>query len=657
MIAKFANVVKGLSADAVEKANSGHPGLPIGCAEIGSVLFAEIMKHNPAEPEWPNRDRFVLSAGHGSMLLYSLLHLSGYDLSLEDLKNFRQINSKTPGHPEYGHTAGVDTTTGPLGQGFANAVGMAISERMLAEKYNTEKHEIVDYNIYTLMGDGCMMEGVVSEAASFAGHLGLSKLTAVYDDNQISIGGSTEITFTEDVAARFKAYNWHVIENVDGHDPEAVNKALKEAEKIVDKPTLIIAKTRIACGAPTKEGKCSAHGAPLGEEEIKGLKENIGLPADKKFYIPDEIETYTQELKLKLAEDYQKWEEEFSEWSDANPKLKESWDKAHNLEIPSDLEDIFAEIEADSPAATRNLSGAVLRKAADRIDYLVGGSADLAPSNKTYLDNFDEIQSDNFSGRNFRFGVREHAMAAVANGISVNGGLRPFVSTFLVFSDYMKPSIRMAALMKQPVIYIFTHDSIYVGEDGPTHQPVEHIEALRIIPNLQVIRPADLEESKSAWIQALEKTDGPTALILSRQALPQLNKIKAQDMNKGGYLLSGSEDADISLIASGSEVSLAAETAEILKQQGIESKVISVLNREKFIAQPESYSEELIGTDNKLNVLLEAGVSSGWYQILGRKSLVFGVEDFGISGPGEEVAAEFNLNADHIAEKIIENIK
>jgi len=656
MISKFANVVKGISADAVEKANSGHPGLPIGCAEIGSVLFTKIMKYNPAEPEWPNRDRFVLSAGHGSMLLYSLLYLSGYDLSLEDLKNFRQINSKTPGHPEYGHTAGVDTTTGPLGQGFANAVGMAVSERILAEKYNTEEHKIIDYNIYTLMGDGCMMEGIVSEAASYAGHLGLGKLIAVYDNNQISIGGSTDITFTEDVGARFRAYNWHVIEDVDGHDVQSVEAALKEANKINDKPTLIIANTKIACGAPTKEGKCSAHGAPLGKEEVKGLKENIGLPSNEKFYVPDEIKEYTKKLEKQLNANYKRWEAEFADWADTNPELKKGWDKANNLELPSNLKDIFAELENNKPEATRNSSGEFLKKAAASIDYLVGGSADLAPSNKTYLDDYGEIQSNNFKGRNFRFGVREHAMAAIANGISVNRGLRPFISTFLVFSDYMKPSVRMAALMKQPIIYIFTHDSIYVGEDGPTHQPVEHIEALRIIPNLQVIRPADLEESRSAWTQALEKTDGPTALILSRQALPQLNKNKIENIDRGGYLVSGTVDADISLIASGSEVSLAVETAKILKEQNIGTKVVSVLNRDKFMTQPEIYIDELISIDNKLNILIEAGVSSGWYQLLGKNCLVFSVEDFGISGPGKEVAKKLNLSADHIAEKIMQKI-
>jgi len=656
MIDNFANVVKGLSADAVEKANSGHPGLPIGCAEIGSVLFADVMKHNPEEPNWPNRDRFVLSAGHGSMLIYSLLHLTGYDLSLDDLKNFRQLNSKTPGHPEYGHTLGIETTTGPLGQGFANAVGMAVSEKILAEKYNTEDHEIIDYNTYTLLGDGCMMEGIVSEAASFAGHLGLGKLIAIYDDNQISIGGNTEITFTENVAERFKSYNWHVIDGIDGHNTDEIKNALLEAENNDHKPTLIIAKTKIACGAPTKEGTSSAHGAPLGEDEIKGLKANIGLPTDISFYVPEEIKAFTEKLKSRFDDEYNDWKQSFDQWADENPELKESWDKSHGLDLPANLDEILSEINIDSPAATRNLSGEILRKIADEMDYLVGGSADLAPSNKTYLGKYDEIQKDNFKGRNFRFGVREHAMAGIANGISVNGALRPFVSTFLVFSDYMKPSIRMASLMKQPVIYIFTHDSIYVGEDGPTHQPIEHIEALRIIPNLQVIRPADLDECKSAWKQALKKNDGPTAIILTRQSLPLLDKKQPDNIDKGGYIVKGKENAEINIFASGSEVSLAEEAADILEKEEIDAKVISVNNRAKFINQSPKYLNEIIGNNSKLDVLLEAGVGSGWHQLLGKNNLVLSIEEFGKSGPGSEVAEIFGFNAENIAEKIMLNI-
>jgi transketolase len=656
LINKFANVVKGLSADAVEKANSGHPGLPIGCAEIGSVLFADIMNHDPEHPKWPNRDRFVLSAGHGSVLLYSLLHLTGYKLSLNDLKNFRQLNSQTPGHPEYGHTEGVETTTGPLGQGFSNAVGMAISEKILGQKYNTEKNQIIDHYTYTLLGDGCMMEGITSEAASYAGHLGLGKLIAIYDDNDISIAGNTDITFTENVGKRFEAYNWHVINNVDGHNVEELKDAFKEAKKIKDKPTLIIAKTKIACGAPTKECKSSAHGAPLGEEEIKGLKKNISLPPEKKFYISDEVKKFSEKIQTRLSSKYNNWKDGFNKWAENNPKLKENWEKSQNLNLPPDLENIINEIEIEAPMATRNLSGEVLRRVADELDYLIGGSADLAPSNKTYLDKYEEIQRDNFNGRNFRFGVREHAMAGIANGISVYGGLRPFVSTFLVFSDYMKPAIRMAALMKQPNIYIFTHDSIYVGEDGPTHQPIEHLESLRVIPNLDVIRPADLEETKSAWIQALNKKDGPTALILSRQALPSIKKDNPENMGKGAYFVNRSEEADINLIATGSEVSLALETAKILAGEGEKINVVSVLNRDEFKKQSKEYREKLIPRNNKLNVIIEAGVSSGWHKFLNRDDLTITMEGYGLSGPGVAVAEHFGFEAKKIANKIKNNL-
>jgi len=500
------------------------------------------------------------------------------------------------------------------------------------------------------------MEGITSEAASYAGHLGLGKLIAIYDDNDISIAGNTDITFTENVGKRFEAYNWHVINNVDGHNIEELKDAFKEAKKIKDKPTLIIAKTKIACGAPTKECKSSAHGAPLGEEEIKGLKKNISLPPEKKFYISDEVKKFSEKIQTRLSSKYNNWKDGFNKWAENNPKLKENWEKSQNLNLPPDLENIINEIEIEAPMATRNLSGEVLRRVADELDYLIGGSADLAPSNKTYLDKYEEIQRDNFNGRNFRFGVREHAMAGIANGISVYGGLRPFVSTFLVFSDYMKPAIRMAALMKQPNIYIFTHDSIYVGEDGPTHQPIEHLESLRVIPNLDVIRPADLEETKSAWIQALNKKDGPTALILSRQALPSIKKDNPENMGKGAYFVNRSEEADINLIATGSEVSLALETAKILAGEGEKINVVSVLNRDEFSKQSKEYREKLIPRNNKLNVIIEAGVSSGWHKFLNRDDLTITMEGYGLSGPGVAVAEHFGFEAKKIANKIKNNL-
>ncbi|MFW6035330.1 MAG: transketolase [Halothermotrichaceae bacterium] len=656
MLNEVAKTIRGLSADAVEKANSGHPGLPIGCAEIGSLLYGEVMKYDPENPEWPDRDRFVLSAGHGSMLVYSLLHLAGYGLSLEDLKEFRQLDSKTPGHPEYNYTPGVETTTGPLGQGFANAVGMAISEQMLAARYNTDDNNIVNHYTYTLLGDGGMMEGVVAEAASLAGHLGLGKLVAIYDDNNISIGGKTDITFTEDVGKRFEAYGWHVIKDVDGHDFDELRQAVKDAKAESEKPTLIMAKTKIAFGAPTKEGTAAAHGAPLGEDEIKGMKEKIGLPVDKKFYVSDEVQDFFKNRKQELKEERQEWESKFDKWAEENPALKESWDNGYNLELPADFRDKIEALELNTPAATRKSSGAVLRSIADEVDYLVGGSADLAPSTKTYLDKYGEIQKNNYGGRNFRFGVREHAMGAVVNGITLHKGFRTFCATFLVFSDYMRPAVRMAALMKLPVVYVFTHDSIYVGEDGPTHEPVEHVEALRVIPGLKVIRPGDEEETKAAWTKAIERTDGPTALILTRQGLPHIDKVEGiNGAYQGGYVVSKEKGkkADAVLIASGSEVSLAVEIADKLTDNNKDVRVVSVPDRKEFFNQGEEYIKEVIGDSDIFKVVLEVGVGSGWYRLLGDNYHVVTMETYGESGPGQEVARHFGFDAEKITEDIL----
>lgn len=655
MLNKIAKTVRGLAADAVEDASSGHPGLPIGCAEIGAVLYGEVMNYDSQKTDWANRDRFVLSAGHGSMLQYAYHHLAGFDLSLSDLKNFRQLGSNTPGHPEYGWTDGVETTTGPLGQGFANAVGMALAEEIKAAKFNTAEHKIVDHYTYSLAGDGCMMEGVSSEAASLAGHLGLEKLIVIYDDNDISIAGSTDLTFTEDVAARFKAYNWQVIEDVDGHDGQAIKAAIEKAKAETDKPSLIMAKTKIACGAPTKEGTAASHGAPLGEAEVKGLKENIGLPVDEKYYIPSEVEKYFAEHQAKLKAERVKWEAEFADWAAANPELKKAWDQAENQMLPADLKTSLENLEIKAPASTRDASGAVLKEMADQIDYLLGGSADLAPSNRSYLDKYAEIQKDNYNGRNIRFGVREHAMGAIVNGISLYGGFRPYCATFLVFSDYMRPAIRMAALMKQPVIYIFTHDSIYIGEDGPTHQPVEHLEALRIIPGLKVIRPADEEETKAAWLEALENKSGPTALILTRQGLAHLEKENDfwTGTKKGGYtvLSTQAEKYDYTFLASGSEVSLAVETAnKLMREEKKEVRVISVPDRKSLTAQKD-YAKTLTANSEK-TVVIEAGIGSGWYQLLEGDYELITVEDYGESGPGQEIAEEKGFRADKIIEKI-----
>ncbi|MGM0499358.1 MAG: transketolase [Bacillota bacterium] len=653
MLKEVANIVRGLSADIVEKANSGHPGMPIGCADIGALLFGEVMNLDASKSDWPDRDRFVLSAGHGSAFLYSFLHLNGYDISMDDLKEFRQLHSKTPGHPEYGETDGVETTTGPLGQGFSNAVGMSLAEKMLAAKYNTEKHDIVDHYTYTIMGDGCMMEGITSEAASLAGHLGLDKLIAIYDDNDISIAGNTNLTFTESVADRFKAFGWQVIENIDGHNIEQLRDAINQAKSDKDRPTVIMAKTHIALGAPTKQDTSDAHGAPLGEEEIKGLKEKFDLPVDKKFYVSDQVKEFFRAHAAEMQDQRLAWEKEFAEWAKENPELKKEWDQAMELKLPVDLKEEIMDLEIEAPIATRKSAGAALSKAFELIPYLVGGSADLAPSNKTYNAEYGEVQKGNYSGRNFRFGVREHAMGAITNGLALHSGLRPFAATFLVFSDYMRPSIRLAALMKQPVIYVFTHDSVFVGEDGPTHQPIEHVEALRIIPGLKVLRPGDEEEAKAAWVEALETKDQPTALILTRQNLNHIKKYQGLDnYNNGGYFVSDPKDADTIIFASGSEVNLAEESAKLLADKGIKAVVMSVPERQKL----EKYAAEHPLPEAKLKVAIEAGVTSGWYKLVGSDGLVIGLDRFGLSGKGQEVGEELGLKAEKVAAEIEKNL-
>ncbi len=656
MLQKTANTVKGLAVDAVEKAGSGHPGMPVGCAELGTFLFAEVMSHYPEEPEWPDRDRFVLSAGHGSMLLYSLLHLSGYDLSLEDLKNFRQLESPTPGHPEVEETEGVETTTGPLGQGLSNAVGMAIAERMLAERYNTEEHKIVDHHTYVLASDGDLMEGISSEVGSLAGHLGLGRLIVFYDSNQISIEGSTDLAFTEDVTARFDAFGWQTIESVSGYDYDGLRDAVEAAEEEENKPTLIEVNTQIARGAPTMEGDAGSHGAPLGEEEIKGLKENIGFPPEEKFYVPDEVREFWRDRRAELNDEYLAWQREFESWQQANPDLHESWQSAHDLEIPESLYDNLEELDLELDTATRKSAGKVLSTVMEEIDYLVGGSADLAPSNKTYQENMGEIQEDNFAGRNFRFGVREHGMGGIVNGISLHEGIRPFAATFLVFSDYMRPAIRLAALMELPNIYVFTHDSLFIGEDGPTHQPVEHLESLRLIPNLQVIRPADSEEACQAWQQALEYREGPTALILTRQSLPYLEKDSEPEISRGGYVVKQSKNPEVIMMASGSEVSLAVETAEKLEGEDVKARVISVPDREKFSRSLQE-NEEMLCPASSLRVVLEAGVGQGWYQFVGSDDLILSMEEYGRSAPGEEVGKYFGFDADQVCRSILDSLQ
>ena len=655
MFYKIANIVRGLSVDMVEKAKSGHPGLPLGCAEIGAVLFGDVLRYDPTSPEWPDRDRFILSAGHGSSWLYSLLHLSGYDLSLEDLKNFRQLNSNTPGHPEYGETAGVEVTTGPLGQGFANAVGMALAEKILAKRFNTDKFEIINHYTYTLLGDGCMMEGIATEAASLAGHWGLEKLIAIYDSNKICLAGETKDVFTESIAEKFKALGWNVIDNIDGHKIEEVAPAIMKAKESKNKPTLIIANTHIGYGAPTKQDCSSSHGAPLGEEEVNGLKKKLGLPLDKKFYVPEVVKEYFENRKNTLIKQREAWEVTFKQWSEQYPELYKQWKDAYDLVVPGDLG--LEDLEMGDSTATRASSGKILEKIADKMPYLIGGSADLSPSTKTYLKKYPEIQKDNYLGRNIRFGVREHAMAAICNGIAAHKGFRVYCSTFFSFSDYMRPSMRLAALMELPVIYIFTHDSIYVGEDGPTHQPVEQLESLRVVPGLRLFRPADDEEVKWAWEEVLKEQQKPVALVLSRQNLPHLFKNQGMiAFQKGGYVVvkEEKEKPDVVLIASGSEVSLAVETSNLLKKKNIVSRVVSVPDRGTLFSQDEEYIENLLGGKDSLRVVMEVNNGQGWYRILKDKYLTVLMESFGKSAPGKIVADHFGFTAEKIAQKIIQ---
>lgn len=650
MIKTVANTIRGLAADTVEKADSGHPGMPLGSADLAAVLYSEVLKHDPSAPNWPDRDRFVLSAGHGSALLYTILHLTGYDLSLDELKRFRQLGSRTPGHPEYGITPGVETTTGPLGQGIANAVGMALAEKMLAARFNRPGYEIVDHYTYALSGDGCLMEGVSAEASSLAGSLGLGKLILLYDANNITIEGSTELAFTEDVAERYLAYGWQVLQ-IDGHDFDQILKALEEAKAETSKPTIIVAKTVMAKGCPGLEGSHKAHGTPLGKEKITAMKQNLNLPlAD--FQVADEVYAYFAEKRGVWQKARQLWEDKFRAWSERYPELRREWDRVMQRELPVDLGEALPRFEVGSSGATRDIGGKVLNALAERLPELVGGSADLAPSTKTYLNNFPAIKADNFAGRNLHFGIREHAMGSIMNGLSLHGGFRVFGSTFLVFSDYMRPPIRLAALMNQPVIYVFTHDSFYVGEDGPTHEPIEHVEALRVIPRLQTVRPADPNETAWAWLEALKNTDSPTALVLTRQKLPTLPGTNLDGFKRGGYIIKEAAGRpDLVILASGSEVSLALNAAELLAAKGKKARVVSVPCREKFLKQNPDYIQGILG-EGIPRVAIEAGIGNGWYRLVGPLGLVISMEDFGESGPADVLATEFGFTPEKVADKI-----
>ena len=655
---QLANAIRALSMDAVQKANSGHPGAPLGMADIAEVLWNDFLTHNPANPKWPNRDRFVLSNGHGSMLLYSLLHLSGYDLSLDDLKNFRQLHAKTPGHPEYGYTPGVETTTGPLGQGIANAVGMAIAERTLAAQFNRPGHEIVNHHTYCFLGDGCMMEGISHEACSLAGTLGLGKLIALYDDNGISIDGEVGGWFTENIPQRFAAYGWRVIAGVDGHDPEAIKAALNEAHKTDDHPVLICCKTIIGRGCPNKQGKEECHGAPLGEAEITLARQCLGWPHPA-FEIPAEI-YQGWDARAKGKEREAAWQEKCVAYQAAHPELAAEFSRRIGGSLPSGWPQqaaafVEATIAKGATVASRKASQLCLEGYGPLLPELIGGSADLAGSNLTIWSGSRDIKKE-AAGNYIYFGVREFAMTAIGNGLALHGGFIPYTATFLVFSDYARNAIRMAALMRQRAVFVLTHDSIGLGEDGPTHQPVEHAASLRLIPNLQVWRPCDAVETAMAWKNAIERDNGPSALLLSRQNLPHQNRSSAQiaAIAKGGYVLLDSDNGppEAIIIATGSEIALAMEAAAELTGKGRKIRVVSLPCLELFAAQDEAYRESVLPRAITARVVIEAGVTAGWHRWAGDRGKIIGLDRFGESAPAGELFRYFGFTKANLVETV-----
>ena len=647
------NTIRFLSIDGVQKANSGHPGMPMGAAPMAYVLWTRFLKHHPRKPRWPNRDRFVLSAGHGSMLLYSLLHLAGYDLSLDDLQQFRQWGSKTPGHPEYLLAAGIESTTGPLGQGFGMGVGMAIAQKYLAAHFNRPGHELVDYKIYALVSDGDLMEGVASEAASLAGHLGLDNLIYLYDDNRISIEGSTDLAFTEDRGKRFEAYGWFVQNLPDGNDLVAVEQALRSAQAEKARPSLIMARTHIGFGSPNKQDTAEVHGAPLGEEEVKLTKQNLGWPLEPKFYIPEEVLGHFRKALERGAQAEAQWQAVLAAYRRAFPELAAEWDRYVNGELPEGWKDKLPTFSsADKPLATRQASGKVLNAIAPFLPTLLGGSADLAPSTNTLIKDAGDFSKGNYGARNFHFGVREHGMGSILNGMALSG-LIPYGATFFVFSDYLRPALRLAALMEVHSIFVFTHDSIFLGEDGPTHQPIEQLPALRAIPNLSVIRPADANETTVAWRVAIEHRGGPVALCLTRQTLPIIDRAKygpAEGLARGAYVLADcrGKAPEIILIASGSEVAPALEAYEKLSAEGVAARLVSMPSWDLFEKQPQAYRDEVLPPGVTARLGVEAASPFGWERYVGQKGAVIGINRFGASAPYKVLAEKFGFTAANI---------
>ncbi|MCB9009714.1 MAG: transketolase [Ardenticatenaceae bacterium] len=643
-----ANTIRGLTMDAVQKAGEGHPGMPMGMADVATVLWTQFLRHNPQNPSWPDRDRFVLSAGHGSMLIYSLLHLSGYDLPLEELKNFRQWDSKTPGHPEYGHTVGVETTTGPLGQGITNAVGMALAERWLAARFNRPGHAIVNHHTYVIAGDGDLMEGVSQEAASLAGHLGLSKLVVLYDDNHITIDGNTDIAFTEDVMARFAAYGWHT-QHVDGHDPLAVKAAIETAKGEGERPSIIACRTHIGFGSPNKQDTSGVHGSALGDDEIVLTKQALNWPTEPLFYIPQEARDF---LRMD-GRFHNKWDALWQSYQAAYPDDAALFQKYLTGDFSVDWDAVLPKFEAGKSVATRASSGQVLNAIAPHVPNLLGGSADLTGSNKTDLKGEKALTKDDFSGRYIHFGVREHAMGGMLNGMALHGGVRPYGGTFLVFSDYMRGSVRLAALMGLPVIYVFTHDSIGLGTDGPTHQPIEQVMSLRAMPHMTVIRPADATETAVAWQSAIENLAGPTSLILTRQGVPTLDRSQlaaADGAAKGAYILSDVENPQVLLLATGSEVQIALEAQAKLAEQDVAARVVSMPSWELFAAQDPAYQESVLPRSITARVSIEAGVTLGWERYLGFEGIAIGLNRYGASAPYKTIYQNLGLTAEAMVE-------
>jgi len=649
------NTIRSLSMDAVQAANSGHPGMPMGMADAAYVLWTKFLKHNPRNPRWYNRDRFILSAGHGSMLLYSLLHLSGYEVSLDEIKKFRQLGSITPGHPEFGLTPGVETTTGPLGQGFGTGVGMAIAEAFMAETFNKDEFNLVDHYIYAIVSDGDLMEGISHEAASLAGHLKLGKLIYLYDSNKISIDGSTDLAFTDDTAKRFEAYGWDV-QIIDGHNHEEIENAIKKAQS-ADRPSLIECKTHIGFGSPNKQGTAASHGAPLGDEEIRLTKKNLGIDPDKTFHVPKDVE---QEMRkaIDLGREWEeKWKAVLDDYEKVHPVDGVAFKKFVSRTLPDNWDEVLPEFESDAKGmATRKSSGEVLNHISKHIYNLVGGSADLTGSNNTELTEESIFSATNRTGRNLHYGVREHAMAAALNGMALDGAIIPYGGTFLVFSDYNKPAIRIAALSEIPSIFVFTHDSIGLGEDGPTHQPVEHLAALRAIPNVNVLRPADANETAYCWKAAIEKYDGPSTLILTRQAQPTLDRTvyaSAKGAEKGAYILKKEkgEHSDLILIATGSEVHLALEASVILESEGVSVRVVSMPCVELFEQQDDDYKKSVLPPSVKKRISIEAATTLGWHKWVGSEGLAIGLDRFGESAPYKDVFEQLGFTKENIVAK------